>query len=355
MSKLIIAAAGSGKTERLVNMALSEVRPVLITTYTDNNVEEIKNRFYQKVGRIPSNITIFPWYTFMLKHGVKPYQDLKYKDDIKGLCMPGGTSTKYIRKDSKEYYFTKDGSIYADKIAQFLLLLNGITQGHVIANIKELFPIIYIDEVQDLSGYDQELIKTFVDADIDVTCVGDPRQGVFITCKGNKNKKFVRSQMIDFFKSKLPQIEVDKDSLNTNFRCSADICALSDSIFPDMPHVVSGNNGHSKRLGCYFVRKQDVDEYQEECEAMQLRYCIKSKVNNKYSTNNFGLVKGKSFDHVLIYPTEKMLNFILNGKTIEEPEIKAKLYVAITRARYSVGIVYDYPDDYKHKLIRGYK
>ena len=42
MSKLIIAAAGSGKTETLVNMALHEQRPVLITTYTDNNVEEIK-------------------------------------------------------------------------------------------------------------------------------------------------------------------------------------------------------------------------------------------------------------------------------------------------------------------------
>ena len=97
--------------------------------------------------------------------------------------------------------------------------------------------------------------------------------------------------------------------------------------------------------------------YQEECKAMQLRYWIRSKVNNNYPTNNFGLVKGKSFDHVLIYPTEKMLDFLLNGTVIENPEIKAKLYVAITRARYSVGIVYDYPEDYKHKLnlIRTYK
>lgn len=355
MSKLIIAAAGSGKTETLVNMALNEQRAVLITTYTDNNVEEIKSRFYQKAGCIPQNITILPWYTFMLTHGVKPYQDLKHKDDIKGVCMTGGTSTKYIRKDRKEYYFSSDGLIYADKIAQFLICLNEIMQGHVIENIRDLFPIIYIDEVQDLSGYDQELIKVFIDEGIDITCVGDPRQGVFITCKGNKNKKFVRSQMIDFFNSKLPQIEADKDSLNTNFRCSASICALSDSIFPSMPHVVSGNNEQSKRVGCYFVRKQDIDEYQEECKAMQLRYSIRSRVNNNYPTNNFGLVKGKSFDHVLIYPTEKMLDFLLNGTAIDSPEIKAKLYVAITRARYSVGIVYDYPDDIVHELIKPYK
>ena len=123
MSKLIIAAAGSGKTETLVNMALHEQRPVLITTYTDNNVEEIKSRFYQKNGCIPQNITILPWYTFMLSHGVKPYQDLKHKDDIRGVCLTGGISTKYISKDSNEYYFSSDGSIYADKIAQFLIWL----------------------------------------------------------------------------------------------------------------------------------------------------------------------------------------------------------------------------------------
>jgi len=357
MSKLIIAAAGSGKTETLVNMALHEQRPVLITTYTDNNVEEIKSRFYQKNGCIPQNITILPWYTFMLSHGVKPYQDLKHKDDIKGICLTGGISTKYISKDCNEYYFSSDGSIYADKIAQFLIWLNDITQGHVIENLKALFPNIYIDEVQDLSGYDQELIKALIDAGIDVTCVGDPRQGVFITSKGNKNKKFVRSQMIEFFNTKMPQIEIDEDSLNTNYRCSADICTLSNTIFPNMSHVVSGNNEQSKRVGCYFVRKQDVDEYQKECKAMQLRYWIRSRVNDNYPTNNFGLVKGKSFDHVLIYPTEKMLDFLLNGTVIENPEIKAKLYVAITRARYSVGIVYDYPEDYKHKfnLIRTYK
>ena len=355
MSKLIIAAAGSGKTERLVNMALNEPRPVLITTYTDNNVEEIKSRFYQKVGRIPQNITILPWYTFMLTHGVKPYQDIKFKDDIKGICITGGASAKYINKGENAYYFTSEGAIYADKIAQLLLDLNESVQGHVIANIRELFPIIFIDEVQDLSGYDQELIKALINGDIDVTCVGDPRQGVFITSKGNKNKKFVRSQMIEFFRSKLPQLEIDNNSLNINYRCSADICGLSNLIFPDLSHVTSGNNDQAIRVGCYFVRKDDIEEYQKDCGAMQLRYSVRSKVNEKYPTNNFGLVKGKSFDHVLIYPTEKMLSFILNGTEIESPEVKAKLYVAITRARYSVGIVYDYPENFVHRLIKPYK
>lgn len=355
MSKLIIAAAGSGKTETLVNMALSEKGPVLITTYTDNNVDEVKSRFYEKRGCIPQNVVVLPWYTFMLTYGVKPYQDLKFKNDIRGVCITGGGSAKYIKKGKKEFYFTDDNAIYADKIAQLLLDLNEEIDGHVIANIRTLFPVIYIDEVQDLTGYDQELIQSLIDGGIDVTCVGDPRQGVFITCKGNKNRKYFRSKMMDFFSTRLPLLEVDQESLKTNYRCVGDICQLSDQLFPEFTHVVSGNHQKSKRNGCYFVRPSDIEEYQLECPAMQLRHSIRSKVNEKYLTNSFGLVKGKTFSHVLIYPTEPMINWLIHKREIESPETKAKLYVAITRARYSVGFVYDYPDSFSHDLIKLYK
>ena len=47
MNKVIIAAAGSGKTEFIVNEALKKSSPVLITTFTDKNAEEIRNRFYK--------------------------------------------------------------------------------------------------------------------------------------------------------------------------------------------------------------------------------------------------------------------------------------------------------------------
>ena len=355
MSKLIIAAAGAGKTETLVNMALSEESPVLITTYTDNNVDEVKHRFYEKHGCIPQNVVVLPWYTFMLTYGVKPYQDLMFKDDITGECITGGASAKFIKKGKKEFYFTEDNAIYADKIAQLLLDLNEASEGHVLANIKALFPIIYIDEVQDLAGYDQEIIKSLIDSGIEVICVGDPRQGVFITSKGNKNKRFIRSNMIDFFYSRLPLLDIDQESLRTNYRCVNDICQLSNQLFPDFTCVISGNNQLAKRTGCFFVRSADIEEYQRECPAMQLRHSVRSKVNDKYLTNNFGLVKGKTFDHVLIYPTEPMINWLVNKRQIESPETKAKLYVAITRARYSVGFVYDYPNNFTHDSIKLYK
>ena len=45
-----IAAAGSGKTTKLVETALekSKTERILLLTYTTANEQEIKNKFYQK-------------------------------------------------------------------------------------------------------------------------------------------------------------------------------------------------------------------------------------------------------------------------------------------------------------------
>ncbi len=58
---------------------------------------------------------------------------------------------------------------------------------------------------------------------------------------------------------------------------------------------------------------------------------------------NFGEAKGLGFDRVLIYPTKPILDFILNNKNLDGTS-RAKFYVAITRARHSVGIVHNFKD-----------
>ena len=90
---VFIAAAGSGKTTKLVNMAIekSKTERVLITTYTNENEQEIKKKFYKMNSFIPKNVCILPWFSFLLQHGVKPFQDyinLSFRNiDIKGLVL----------------------------------------------------------------------------------------------------------------------------------------------------------------------------------------------------------------------------------------------------------------------------
>ena len=282
MNKVIIAAAGSGKTEFIVNEALKKSSPVLITTFTDKNAEEIRNRFYKKNGVIPPNITILPWYTFLLTHFVKPYQDLLFTFDIKGVAYVGGSSGHYTKIGHEDHYFNADHNIYNDKIAELSTYLNKELSNHPLINLSKIFSHVFIDEVQDMSGYDLEMTRVLLKSELmNVICVGDPRQGVFVTSKGPKNKKYKRSEIIAYFEKN--NIQIDSHSLNHNYRCIQDICTFADRLYPEYGSVASLNHEDTYHMGCYFVRPKDVEIYLAHCNPLQLKSNVNSKVNPNYS------------------------------------------------------------------------
>ncbi len=117
MNKAIVACAGSGKTTYIVKKSLELIdKKVLITTFTDSNVEEIKNKIIEVNGSIPANIHVLPWFTFQLDHLIRPFQLDFINVKIKDVIMKNGSTTTYTSKNKKEYYI-KDGAIYSDKIA----------------------------------------------------------------------------------------------------------------------------------------------------------------------------------------------------------------------------------------------
>jgi len=73
-NKLIVAAAGSGKTSLLVNRALKQTGNVLITTFTEANEGEIKKKLLERAKCFPKNVVVQTWFSFLLQHGVRPYQ-----------------------------------------------------------------------------------------------------------------------------------------------------------------------------------------------------------------------------------------------------------------------------------------
>ena len=73
-NRLVIAAAGSGKTTYLVQEALKiKEQRVLITTYTESNEAEIRQKFFDVAGRIPANVVITTWFRLLITHGVMPF------------------------------------------------------------------------------------------------------------------------------------------------------------------------------------------------------------------------------------------------------------------------------------------
>ena len=264
-NELIIAAAGSGKTTYLVREALKfKDENVLVTTFTDENEEEIKKKFTLENGGIPDNVTVQTWFSFLIQHGAKPYQGGILEDRICGLSLVSGQSTTYTNEtDTKKYYFDHNNRVFSDKISRFTLKCNSCNNGEVINRIIRIYPHIFIDEVQDLSGYDLEILILLFDSSCHILLVGDPRQATYSTSDSAKHKQFKRSKIIHFFDSPNIQrkIEVDADSLNVNYRSNQNICDFSNKIFPNDSPTNSGQNGTTGHDGIFLVREKDINAY----------------------------------------------------------------------------------------------
>jgi len=351
-NKLIIAAAGSGKTTFLVDEALKQKEgKVLITTYTQANEAEIRKRIIEKNKCIPKNITVQTWFSFLLKHGVRPFQGILFEKKIKGLILVNSQSglkgyTKSKRpiyfgeeKEFEKHYFSNALKIYSDKLSKFVFRCNEKSNGNVIDRISRIYSHIFIDEVQDLAGYDLELLKLFFNCSSTTLLVGDPRQGTYSTNSAPKNKQFKKANIINFFSDQIENLTKDDTSLMTNYRCNKPICDLSNKLFPNFPPTTSGNNATTEHSGVFFIKPQDVESYLQKFKPVQLRDNKSTNVNENYKVMNFGEAKGLSFDRVLIYPTLPFIKWLKDNKFELAETSRSKLYVAITRARHSVAII----------------
>ncbi|MFA6038156.1 MAG: UvrD-helicase domain-containing protein [Legionellales bacterium] len=345
-NKLIIAAAGSGKTTYLIEEALKIIdNNILITTFTEANEAEIRSKVVKTNNFTPPNITIQTWFSFLLQHGVRPYQGLFYDRTIKGIHLPNGQSAPRIpERDVKNHYFDRQDRIYSDKISKFIIKCHDTSGGKVIDRLSRIYSHIFIDEVQDLAGHDLELLKLLFSSNINTLLVADPRQGTYSTNNSNKNKKYSKSGISIFFEF-IPNLEKDHVLLTTNYRSVPSVCNLSNTLYPNYPQTKSGNMHITNHDGIFIVRQKDLEYYLYMYQPIQLRYDRRTMIQNGYQVMNFGESKGLSFDRVLIYPTKPIVQWLKNRDHHLEETSRAKLYVAITRAKHSVAFVYDFKDD----------
>ncbi len=354
-NKLIIAAAGSGKTTHLVKEALKVTdSKVLITTYTEANEQEIKKKFYESNGCIPENVTIKTWFSFLIQHGVKPYQSVIYNGKVKGLLLVNEKSgfrfwgknrqpVYFGENDPKNHYFSKSQLIYSDKLSKFVVKANELTDGLVIKRIGKIYSHIFIDEIQDMAGYDLEIIKLLFSLDSNILLVGDPRQVTYHTHDEAKYKKYAAGNIVDFIKCECSDcsVEVDDDTLNITYRNNKLICDFANSIYSDFKPCECIEHQSTGHDGVFFISPSDVDSYLAIYHPIQLRDTRRTTVNTEYPAMNLGESKGLTFERVLIYPTSKMIEWILDHDKELKPQSKSKFYVGVTRAKHSVAIVFD--------------
>ncbi|HBF6040923.1 TPA: UvrD-helicase domain-containing protein [Clostridioides difficile] len=351
-NKLLIASAGAGKTTLFVKEALACTHNVLITTFTEENEKEIRRKFVKlNNGVIPANVTIQTWFSFLIEHGAKPYQGKLTNKKINGLLLVNEKSgIKYRQKspvyfsedDVDNHYFTNDYKIYSDKLSKFVVKCNEKSNGYVVERISALFQNIFIDEIQDMAGYDLEFIKLLLDANSVIKMAGDPRQVTYHTHFSSKYKKYAEGKIQDFILNECKKAVclIDTDTLKGSWRNNQSICDFANKLFPEHPQCESLQEETTEHDGVFFVEEKDVEKYIEKYKPLQLRYDRRTKkIHPAFKVKNFGESKGATYERVIIYPTKKMLDWILKGTNINSFEVKCKFYVAVTRAKFSVAIV----------------
>ena len=341
-NKLILACAGSGKTTFIINEALKiKNQDILITTFTIVNKDEIKRKIIQmNNGIIPKNIHVKTWFSFLLDEGVKPYKYSSSPDNIEGVHLRYNVTKNWIKEvDVKNYYFDKENRIFSDKISEFIIKNNANTNNKIITRLKKIYNNIFVDEVQDMAGYDLDLIKLLNNNSFKITLVGDLRQTTYKTNHQNKNKKY-NYNLDSFFQE---SFTVDRETLNKSYRNNQIICDFASKIHDNFPgeKMVSASVQKNEHSGVFLLKQEDSNLYLKQYSPMQLRYSKITKINNKYDVLNFGESKGLTFDRVMIYPTDTIKKWIQGKSESLKDKTQSNFYVAVTRAKHSVAILWD--------------
>ncbi len=363
-NKIVIAAAGAGKTTYLVEEAIKiKKERVLVTTYTESNEAEIRNKFYELAGHVPKNIVIMTWFSFLLAHGVKPFQGCLFEFQISGMRL--ATSQSGVRfynsqgrpvlwpeSDIEKHYFDHDRQAYSDKLPKLVIRCNEKSGGAVIDRISRVFPHLFVDEVQDLAGYDLDILAALIRSPVRLLMVGDPRQVTYLTHRERRYDKYTNGGIIDFLRDEIPKkfpVEIDDTTLNRSHRNSAAICAVSSQLYPTFQASQACNCVRCRKeimpgtKGVFILRIADYAHYLELVRPMQLRDKVTSPgVDYNFPVMNFGEAKGRGFDHVVILPTDPMRRWISDQNIDLKPQSRAKFYVALTRGRHSVAIAMDW-------------
>jgi DNA helicase-2/ATP-dependent DNA helicase PcrA len=342
-NRVIICAAGGGKTTRIVGEAGSLSADTLLVTYTRNNEGEIRRKFYEAAPVIPSHIEVMTWFGFLLRELARPYRRAMHPDRIENIKFIEGRSVPYIPASKPvAHYFHEGRYIYSDKIAKFICECNKLTGGAVLRRLSMRFKHIYIDEVQDLAGYDLDIIEMILAAGIKLTLVGDYRQSTFKTNQSKKNMAFSGTKIIGKFR------EWEKRDLLTlgfeqhTHRCHQHIADLGDSLFPNEPTTKSLNTVVTGHDGVFTVSRNHLTAYLATYQPQILRFDRRTDCG-ELSAMNFGESKGRTFDRVLIFPHGLAKKWLSTGNVHHLEKSAARMYVGITRAKHSLAFVFDGP------------
>lgn len=342
-NRLTLAVAGGRKTQSIVDACVESPKRRLIVTYTTNGQEELRGRLGDACGTAAPEVT--GWYSFLINHFVRPYLPAKYPERrVEGFNFH---HDPHFRSYGAARHFDKDGSLSKGGLSSLAASLAEITGGAPYDRLAHIYQEICFDEVQDLTGWDLEILQGLLSSPLTVVLVGDLRQSVYDTNpRDKKNSPYRGLKMIEWFRKQEAAGRLCISESLDNWRSVPEVVALSNSIVPaqwGFGDAVSRQESTHVHRGLFRLTKEDVRTYVQLFDPLTLRWStnLAQDLEEICRFQTMGKVKGVSIDHVVIFPTAEMIKFLSSGAWSPKDQTVCKLYVAVTRARFSVAFILD--------------
>ena len=347
VDQLTLAVAGSGKTRGIVEhcASLPPDRRALLVTYTQANQAELRDRVSTCAGD-HRGILIMGWFAFLLRDFARPF--LPYMFPGERLRAFNFEGRPHRMAKGRQRFLDPSGAAYACELGRLAHELVGASGGALLHRLECIYDEVLIDEVQDLSSHDWEIVDVLLGSSLAVRMVGDIRQSVLATNpRSRKNKKYAYAEAVKWFREREARGTLEIAEQATTWRCHPKIAAFSDAIFNSrwsFPTTHSNNEAATGHDGVFLVRRQHVKEYVARFRPQCLRDSANSGKDLDLDYMNFRPAKGMAWKRVLIVPTSGIAKFLQCGAFLD-PIPAAKFYVAVTRAEQSVALAMDSPGD----------
>lgn len=259
-SAMIIANAGSGKTNTLVRRAINQAKQIpswqniAIISFTNKSADDVLKKVKQLNG---SQIVALTFHSFLL-HYVLAFDEM-FRNKKVGFSFKNDNKSKSIEEwidkvDSNQIMTgsTNPKNDYLFECSIYLLKNNPYIRKY----LKTKFQAIYIDEAQDNNFLQYEIVELFLSFGIQIVLVGDPKQTIY-GFRGADSQKFINMKNNQHFQNNIYE-------LSQNFRCHTliDDCAKNYTI----PHADSISREDNTAYGIFVKHSTEmiVTKFNEE-------------------------------------------------------------------------------------------
>lgn len=346
MNRLRLAVAGGRKTQSIIDDCCK--RPaghrILVLTYTRTGQQELRDRL--ALQRPGANVTVLGWFAFLMQHWVRPFLPLLFDGlRLRGLDFEGEphkSGQGYPSSNKPARYLNSKSQVYRRFLSELAFKVHQAADKAPVQRLQRMYDDIFIDEVQDLAGYDLEILDLLFKSRCSVTMVGDLRQSLLSTnAQDQKNRQYRGLQMMKWFDEREAKGMLTVTACDVTWRSHQGIADFADQIFASQstfPRTVSKQTKTTGHDGVFAVRSEDVEDYITMYNPVFLRHNKKTLPPDGVPAMNFGESKGTTHDRVLIQPTQPIRDWISRGKPLALTSA-CGLYVAVTRAVHSVAFV----------------